>query len=43
MSRNLFWLTDEQWARIRDVRGVERADDRRVTSGIVYVLRCGCN
>ena len=47
MSRNLFWLSDEQWARIephlpRDVRGVERADDRRVISGIVHVLRCGC-
>src|ERR1700733_13661728 len=47
MSRNLFWLSDEQWARIephllKDVRGVERADDRRVISGIVHVLRCGC-
>jgi transposase len=47
MSRKLFWLSDEQWARIephlpRDVRGVERADDRRVISGIVHVLRCGC-
>jgi transposase len=40
MSRNLFWLSDEQWARIephfpKDVRGVERADCRRVISGIV--------
>jgi len=47
MSRNLFWLSDEQWVRIephlpKDVRGVERADDRRVISGIVHVLRCGC-
>src|SRR5258706_7517730 len=47
MSRNLFWLSDEQWARIEphlptDVRGVERADDRRVISGIVQVLKCGC-
>ena len=47
MSRNLFWLSDEQWARIephlpKDVRGVQRADDRRVISGIVHVLRCGC-
>jgi len=25
-----------------NVRGVERADDRRVISGIVHVLRCGC-
>jgi len=44
MSRNLFWLSDEQWARIEphlptDVRGVERADDRRVISGIVHVLK----
>ena len=47
MSRNLFWLSDEQWARIEphlptDVRGVERADDRRVISEIVHVLKCGC-
>ena len=44
MSRKLFWLSDQQWARIephlpRDVRGVERADDRRVISGIVHVLK----
>jgi len=40
MRRNLFWLSDEQWARIEphsDVRGVERVDDRRVISGIVRV------
>jgi hypothetical protein len=47
MSRNLFWLSDKQWARIEphlptDVRGVERADDRRVISGIVHVLKSGC-
>ena len=47
MGRNLFWLSDEQWARIEpllptDVRGVERADDRRVISGIVHVLVSGC-
>src|SRR5438477_12027398 len=47
MSRNLFWLSDEQWARIEphlptDVRGVERADDRRVISGIMHVLKCSC-
>ncbi|MGH6853460.1 MAG: transposase [Methylocella sp.] len=47
MSRNLFWLSDEQWKRIEpflptDVRGVERADDRRVISGIVHVLKSGC-
>src|SRR5258705_3745883 len=47
MSRKLFGRSDEQWARIEphwptDVRGVERADDRRVISGIVHVLKCGC-
>src|SRR5262249_60158168 len=47
MRKNLFWLSDEQWARIEphlptDVRGVERRDDRRVISGIVAVLKSGC-
>ncbi len=47
MRSNLFWLSDEQWKRIephlpRDVRGVERQDDRRVISGIVHVLKSGC-
>ena len=47
MRRNLFWLSDEQWSRIKphlptDVRGVERVDDRRVISGIVHVLKSGC-
>lgn len=47
MSRNLFWLSDEQWERIEphlptDVRGKERVDDRRVISGIVHVLKSGC-
>ena len=46
MRTNLFWLSDEQWNRIgphlpTDVRGVERADDRRVISGIVHVLKSG--
>jgi transposase len=45
VSRNLFWLSDEQWQRIEphlptDVRGVERQDDRR--SGIIHVLKSGC-
>src|SRR5215831_12229248 len=47
MRKNLFWLSDEQWAWIEphlptDVRGVERKDDRRVISGIVHVLKSGC-
>jgi hypothetical protein len=38
MRKNLFWLSYEQWKRIEphlptDVRGVERAEDRRVISG----------
>ena len=47
VSRNLFWLTDEQWAKIApllptDVRGKARVDDRRVISGILHVLKSGC-
>src|SRR5215467_13494736 len=47
MRANLFWLSDEQWARIEphlptDVRGVERVDDRRVISGILHVIKSGC-
>jgi transposase len=47
MRKNLFWLSDEQWKRIEphlptNVRGVERAEDRRVISGIVHVLKSGC-
>ena len=41
VRRNLFWLSNEQWEWIEphlptDVRGVERADDRRVISGIEH-------
>ena len=47
MRNNLFWLSDEQWGRIkahlpRDIRGVDRVDDRRVISGIIHVLKSGC-
>ncbi len=47
MRSNLFWLDDDRWRRIEphlptDVRGKERADDRRVISGILHVLRSGC-
>ena len=44
MSRNLFWLRDDQWARIEpqlptDVRGVGRVDHRRaVSAGRDYAL-----
>lgn len=47
MRSNLFWLSDEQWSLIQpllptDVRGKERVDDRRVISGIVFVIKSGC-
>lgn len=47
MSDHLFWLREEQFARLNPllpdkVRGVPRADDRRVISGIVHVLKSGC-
>jgi transposase len=47
MRKNLFWLSDEQWRRIRrhlptDVRGVARVNDRLVISGIIHVLKTGC-
>jgi transposase len=47
MRSNLYWLSDEQWARIypllpTDVRGKKRVDDRRVISGIMHVLKTGC-
>lgn len=46
MGSDCFWLTDEQFARLEPhlptkTRGVPRADDRRVISGIVHVLRSG--
>ena len=42
-----FLLSDKQWARLQPLlpnkpRGVPRVDDRRVISGIVHVLLCGC-
>ena len=44
--RDLFWLSDRQFARLSpllptDTRGVARVDDRRVISGIIQVLRSG--
>jgi transposase len=46
MSRDLFWLTETQFERLRphlptDTRGKARVDDRRVISGIVHVLKSG--
>ena len=47
MRSNLFWLSEEQWTVVQpllptDVRGKERVDDRRVISGIVFVIKSGC-
>jgi len=43
--RELFWLRDEQMKSIEiyfpTSHGIARADDRRILSGIVYVLRNG--
>jgi transposase len=42
---DLFWLTDEQMARLQPYfpksHGRERVDDRRVLSGIIFVNRNG--
>ena len=42
---DLYWLTDEQMARLRPFfpksHGIPRVDDRRVLSGIVFVNRNG--
>ncbi len=42
----LYWLSDEEWARIQPLlpqgrRGAHRVDDRRVISGIIHMLRAG--
>lgn len=42
---NLFWLTDEQVERLRPFfpksHGKPRVDDRRVLSGIIFIIRNG--
>ena len=47
MQHDSFWLSEEQFARLRpllpsDTRGVPRVDDRRVISGIIHVMQSGC-
>lgn len=43
--RDLIWLSDEQMRRIKPYfplsHGVARVDDRRVLSGIIFVIRNG--
>ncbi len=46
MMAGEFWFSDRQWAVIepllpRNQPGARRVDDRRVSSGIVHVLRSG--
>ena len=45
MMSHLFWLTEEQMARLRPYfpknHGRQRVDDRRVLSGIIFVNRNG--
>ena len=42
---DLFWLTDKQMRRIEPYfplsRGIPRVDDKRVLSGIIFVIRNG--
>jgi len=45
-SRNLYWLSDDEWAAIepwlpKGRKGARRVDDRRVISGIVHMLKTG--
>jgi transposase len=46
MIRDFFWLTEDQFVRLKpllptDTRGKPRVDDRRVISGIVHALKSG--
>jgi transposase len=46
MAKQVYWLSDVEWKRIepllpRGRRGARRVDDRRIISGIVYMLSCG--
>jgi transposase len=46
MRKQLYWLSEQEWRRIepllpRGRRGAHRVDDRRVISGIIYMLRTG--
>lgn len=46
MRQGLFWLNDRQWQRLEPhlphgLTGPERADDRRIVSGIIHMLQSG--
>lgn len=45
--QEFFWLDDEAWAAIephlpKNQPGARRVDDRRIISGIIHVLKSGC-
>jgi transposase len=47
MRANLFWFDDEQWAKIEPLLptrqpGPKPKENRRILSGIMYVLKVGC-
>src|SRR5262249_52294197 len=47
MRANLFWLDDEQWAKIEPLVPMNRPgrkpqNNRRILSGIIHVLKTGC-
>jgi transposase len=47
MRANLFWLADEQWAKIEPLIPMNRPgqkprNNRRILSGIIHVLKTGC-
>ena len=47
MRKNLFWLNDEQWAKIQPLIPMNRPgqkprNNRRILSGIMHVLKTGC-
>ena len=43
--RDLFWLSEQQLSKIEQyfplAHGIPRVDDRRVVSGIIFVIRNG--
>jgi transposase len=47
MRSNLFWLNDEQRAKIKPLRmnrsGPKPQNNRRILSGIIHVLKTGCH
>jgi transposase len=46
MAKRVYWLSDAEWRRIepllpRGRKGARRVGDRRVISGIMYMLKSG--